>query len=67
MTTIAAARPTIQYPEPERSVNDAQLAAAGFLAPDAAAGPRLTSAHAGGWPRWLGCWEGELRWAIDSG
>ena len=32
MTTIATARPTIQRPEPEFLVDDAQLAAAAFLA-----------------------------------
>jgi hypothetical protein len=32
MTTIATARPTIQRPEPEYLVDDAQLAAAAFLA-----------------------------------
>jgi hypothetical protein len=32
MTTLATARPTIQRPEPEFLVDDAQLAAAAFLA-----------------------------------
>ena len=32
MTTIATSRPTIQRPEPESLVDDAQLAAAALLA-----------------------------------